>query len=142
MYVRTYVLLISLHTVWFNRFQWLQVPHDITVDLAAVSKLGVGCFFRNIRKGSWKIKGVMRKKKIKWSIYVFFLYLSLPQSYSVSLSIYASNSVSFTISLYSLFIYLSLSLYQKALKKITGPQSLLHIVGDRGPIKTNNLAVS
>ena len=50
-----------------------------------------------------------------------------------------SHSISLSIFLY-LLLSISLSLYHR-FKKIMGPQSLLQIGGDRGTIKTVNLAV-
>ena len=96
-------------------------------------------FLENIGKGSQKINGVMRKKKNKRVIALLFLSLAP----SLFLSIYLYLSLSLTISLSALYIshYLSLSLSLKVILKITGPQSLIHIGGDRGGIKTIDLMV-
>ena len=44
MYVHMHLLFTSLCTGQFNQVWWLQASHDITVGLAAVSKLGADLF--------------------------------------------------------------------------------------------------
>ena len=110
MYVRTYThIFTSLRTGWVNQIRWLQLSQDITVDLAVVIKLGVDYLFRNIGKWSWKIKGVMRKKKNKRSIAPLFLSISLIHSYSISL--YICTSEYFNISTLSIYILIFNYLY-------------------------------
>ena len=115
-----YIFFTSLRTVRFNMVWWLQDSYDLNVYLAAVSKLGVDLFLRNIGKGSRKIKEVMRKnKKIKRSISLLFLslYPSLPIKISLSISTYIYltlylHSISISISLPpSLSIYIYISIY-------------------------------
>ena len=50
LYVRMYVFFTSLHTSQFNRVWWLQASQDLTVYLAAGSKLGVDCFIAKYRE--------------------------------------------------------------------------------------------
>ena len=50
LYIRTYVIFTSLSAGRFNHVWWLQVSHDLTVYLAAVSKLVVDFFFEILRK--------------------------------------------------------------------------------------------
>ena len=54
LYIHTSVLFTSLHTGRSNMVWWLQASNDITVDLAAVSKLGVDCFFEILVKDGGK----------------------------------------------------------------------------------------
>ena len=107
LYVSMYVFFTSMCTVQFNRVRWVQASHDLTVDLAAVSKLGEDYFLRNIGKGSQKIKGVMQKIKIG-GVLIYSFSLSLTNSLSLYLYIYLS--LSHSISTLSLSLYLSLSL--------------------------------
>ena len=104
-----YALFTSLHTGWFNRVWWLHASHDLTADLAAVCKLVVGCYLRNLGKGLWIIKGVMRNKKI---IRVFFSSFSISRSLILTLSLSQSLTLSLSLSLLLIYtsIYLSLSL--------------------------------
>ena len=65
-------------------------------------------------------------------------------SHSLSLYIYIPLSLSHTLSIQSLFLSslsFSLSLIDTKKEEGKGPQSLLQIGGDWGPIETVNLAV-
>ena len=91
------------------------MSHDPTVDLAGVSKLGVDCFFRNIGKGSWKIKRGDAEEENKGSISLLFLSLSLP--HFLFISIYLSLTVFFLLFIFlSISLYLSLSIFQSQSK--------------------------
>ena len=81
----------------------------------------------------------MQKKKNKQSIALLFISLSL--SLPHYLSLYLSTSLSITLSLSNPYISLSPSLTLKLILEITGPQYLLNIGGDRGPIETIHLSV-
>ena len=118
MYVRTYILFTSPRIGRFNWVWWLQASRDLTVELVEVSKPGVDCFFRNIGKGLWKIKGVMRKKK-KSGVFLSSLYLAT--SLLLCLSLYLCLCPIHYIYLLSLSIYLSLSISQKIILKKNGP---------------------
>ena len=122
MYVRIYVLFTCLRTGLFNRVWWLQTSHYLTVDIVEVSKLGVHCFFRIIGKGSWKIKGVMGKKKIS-GVFISSLSLSISLSLSFYLSLFFSIYIYLCLfhSLYSLFLCLSPFLPLKFIVKNNGP---------------------
>ena len=61
-YVRTYVHFTSLHTGRFNWVWLLQASHDLTVDLAVVSKLGVD-FFEILGKDCGNKRGDAKEEK-------------------------------------------------------------------------------
>ena len=89
---------------------------------------------------------VLWRKKNK-AEYCFPHSLSLSPSLPHTLSLYLYPYLSLYKYLYTLYISLSISpslsiyLHQSDSKNRTGPQFLLHIGGDRGPIETIDLAV-
>ena len=98
------------------------------------------CFLQNFGKGSRKIKsGVVKEEKISGVLLSSFS-IFIPHSLSLYLYLSIYTSLSLTISLHSLYISLFTSLSQSD-KKNNGPQYLLHIGGDRGPISKIDLAV-
>ena len=105
MYVHTHLLCTSLRTNQFNQVHCLQVSQNITVDLAAVSKLGVDFFWKYWERVV-ENKGGAGEEENRKSISLFSLYISLCLSLSIHLSL--SLSLSFFL---CLPLFLSLSFY-------------------------------
>ena len=91
-------------------------------------------FFRDFKGGS-RNRGKIKVKSKGSLLHFFSLSISLYLSIYLYLSLYIFHSL--YLYLY-LFLLISLSC---GIKKIIVPKSLLEIRGDRGPIKTVNLAV-
>ena len=60
MYVHIFT---SLRTNQFNQVSWLQASLDLTVDLAAVRKLGVDCFSKYLKIIVEKKRGDAEEEK-------------------------------------------------------------------------------